>query len=353
MGTEVGTLAFFSNSPNMQLTHAFSEAKKDGKLDETDAKKILVWDVYTMEIKAEDNDLSEVHTIPKLRNPEFMYGRVLDKKIPEVDRAIKSSDQCKKMCEKWCSIAKGASLPARILNPNTEVLEWLKKELNSAILSMSSAPIPQVNDNNALSKGLIRDPSIRTGNKKSSIPMWFGNCFRFNNSAEESESDSGDEVTVNVKFMSGLIQVVKLQPDGNVSDLKMKIQSLKRIPAKCQALFLNGNGKELENTIQLISLKELPDSTVYVVQRKCVLGIPKHVQVDILSEQDTAKSKAIGSHRQLASKSGQKISFKPDRFKGLYKWFPEGQDAPDVYRGEFLGGARAAYSAFIFKLFSA
>lgn len=96
--------------------------------------------------------------------------------------------------------------------------------------------------------------------------------------------ESGTLIVVYVKLLSGSVLTLNQRLEGNVADLKKKIQAIKRISPDFRFLFLNGKQLEDEDATLLQDIDGLPNSTINLIQRQFILGIPKDVTVHLRQE---------------------------------------------------------------------
>jgi hypothetical protein len=303
-----------------------SEAKISGpnsKIADTGS-----WDPWTVEIKVEDNDLSNVRNISELKNPEFLHGNIKKEKTQEVTAAIESARESKEMCEILCMAARRRKQKLDAINdikPSIKkeievAFDWLMKKIDSAQSTTLSKNEVKA-ETTEIQSGEIPHVRKEAETKSNHLCRWLC-CIR---APEQTQEKPGHFFVIYIKLLSGSLLTVNQQVEGTVNDLKKNIHKIKRISPQAQTLFLNG--KQLEDKTPLQSIEGLPNSTVTLIQRRCILGIPQDVAVHLRLE-----------------KSANSLSFSIKRFPCLYKWYPEGQQMPDVYRGEFFCGICAHFN---------
>lgn len=304
-----------------------SDAETEKKTENAkDKQENVVWSLRSAEINITDKDLTETHTIIELGNPEFFCGNINAPKMKHVSVAVTQAAVCKGMCEKWANHVKG--------NPvDEEMLDWLKKELDSAVKTMVNPKKQALKEGIELpkekKKALKADQKASTGKTKPKNASTLNRLFPCCGGGEESsDSDTEGNVELRVKFLSG--STINVSMDGTVGELKKKIQILKRIHPDHQTLFQNG--KQLEDG------QRLEAGTIFVAQRRAVMGIPTNVKFGISSNLNKGTVESDSTAGTKAIKSAQILDFSPNEFKGLYKWYSEGQDQPDEYCGELCDG---------------
>jgi hypothetical protein len=293
------------------------------------------WNPLTAMVQADDKDLNTIQTIGILRNPEFLYGKIPQPKMNEIKLAISDSRKCREMCESWCKLAQKGN-EALVTDDH---LDWLKKEIDSAVREAKTVQSSETKNGGNIQDTNIQDSSKKEGNVKS---LWkcLGSIFVCCRGKQDaSDEDLGTEIAVNVKFLSGSIMKAKLDGSAcSVSDLKQKIQAAKHIPVENQMLFIDGEKQDND-----FSLEKYSDRMVYLFQRRSVLGIPEEVNIrdaGKIDPKDQQGGPAAVSDSQIEKPTDSVKSklFEPDKFNGLYKWYPDGHAIPDVYKGEFFEG---------------
>ena len=291
----------------------------------------IPWNPWAVEIVVDDeDDIYQARTIPELKNPEFLCGNIKHEKSREINAAIEKSGESQKMCEIWYKVASRrlqSKIPSKsdvnlVFQTELETaLNWLKTKLEIAL--RVSEGIVKSDPKKSSQIGDEKDEkSRRIGAKNSCVWNFCSNCFCcFRAKASEFRTDeSKKQIVVYVKFLCGSTLIVNQQLDGEVADIKKKIQTLKSIPPELQTLFLNG--KQLNDNTRLDCIEGLSNSTITIIQRRCTLGVPADVVL-----------------RTVSSDSGENIAFSSEHFQCLYKWYVDGQAAPDIYRGEFSCGS--------------
>jgi hypothetical protein len=303
---------------------------RGAKEDEPDVLMILLE-------QSNDNQLSELKTIPELRRPEFLQGKLKSETLDQVKRAIAASLQCRQMCTEWGKLAISAGRKSQI---NDKILSWLQKELvpTGPDRSIPGSVASQENKEMIAS----RNEKRAALDSQSIGQVSFGSMLRKMlccgwNPSEDILSDgpNRERAQIFVKKLNGAIfslSMIAVNPNDSekpkdssspdlvftesVRDLKNKIHDDKGIHPDLQ--FLVFQNKCLQDESLLHECGILPQSTLYLIQLHCVLGVDESVRVSATEQGD--------------------LEFKGEKVRGLYRWYREGQQRPDVYMGEFSNG---------------
>jgi hypothetical protein len=296
-------------------------------------------DILTIALSKNDDQLASLKTIPTLGRPEFFQGILTSASNVEVKRAVTASRRYRDFCAEWADLAKSTEIKSKI---NDKVLKWFQSEFSSVGLGLLDGKklgleCKAGNGNDIAPHG--GHPGDEAGRKVSLKPT-LGTVLKrmlccCSRPVEEKKGrePKGKEVQIFVKQLNGTIFAVNMNAvtpdfDGKESSgpsmiltqkveaLKNKIHLDKGVPPDLQ--FLIFRETNLEDDKMLHDYGVLPESTIHLIQLRSVLGVEETVAVTATADRG--------------------IKFKYEKFSGLYRWYRDGQQMPDVYMGEFLNG---------------
>jgi hypothetical protein len=303
------------------------ENSRGGKDDAPDILKI------SLEQK-NDTQFSELKTIPVLCRPEFFQGTLNNETCDQVKRAIAASLQCRQMCVEWGKLAVSAGRKSQI---NDKILTWWQKEI---IPDDSDRPKPASLASQG-NKEVIKprnEKMARQGSPRvtpASLGTMFRNVFCCCCSPGEynlPDISNQKNAQIFIKklngtiFSLGTIATELHSPDKakesdlvlteSVRALKGKIHDSTGIHPNLQVLVFKNESLDDDKLLHECGIS--PQSMLYLIQLRSVLGLDENVRVTATEEGD--------------------LKFTEEKFRGLYRWYRDGQQRPDVYMGEFLNG---------------
>ena len=292
--------------------------------------------------RTNDNQLSELKTIPVLCRPEFLQGKLKADTTAQVKRAIAASLQCRQMCAEWGKLAISSGKKSQI---NDKILNWWQEEFVPAGPDHSkSGFVPSQSNGDQITDRNEKSAALNTlSSTQASLGSMLRKMFCCCSSMDQdhvSETSSRKNAQIFVKKLDGTIFSLSMsaeKPKGpetakdsdlvfteSVRALMEKIHDVKSIHPDQQ--FLVFQNKPLEEKKLLCEYGILPQSMLYLIQLRSVLGVDESVRVTATGNGD--------------------LAFTEEKFRGLYRWYRDGQQRPDVYMGEFLNGILLVFGNF-------